>query len=272
MLVFPSLFEGFGMPPIEAMAAGCPVAVSSATCLPEICGDAAEYFNPHNPEDLANTISRLRLDGQRRRRLVERGRVRARYFSAERMAHRHLEAFGLAREKYAWPRYCWHRVCYQPYHALRVDAARLLGRFQTPSRDYRACRIVFGRGWYSAEESDLGVVRWTDHVGTVRIHVSEEMVLSVEGEVASTRSPNEVHVNCNGKTILSWESRGEFAFRKIPQLLIPLQPGTNIVEFASASPGIRASPNDTRILAIALRNVSFSDRGCSIPCTISRLR
>ena len=59
MLVFPSLFEGFGMPPVEAMAAGCPVAVARATCLPEICGDAAEYFDPQDPADVAEAICRI---------------------------------------------------------------------------------------------------------------------------------------------------------------------------------------------------------------------
>lgn len=58
-LVFPSLFEGFGQPPLEAMACGCPVAVSRATSLPEICGDAAEYFDPLAPGDIAAAVERL---------------------------------------------------------------------------------------------------------------------------------------------------------------------------------------------------------------------
>src|SRR5207245_3370294 len=52
-LVFPSLYEGFGQPPLEAMASGCPVAVSRVASLPEVCGDAAGYFDPHSPEDIA---------------------------------------------------------------------------------------------------------------------------------------------------------------------------------------------------------------------------
>lgn len=54
--VFPSLSEGFGLPPLEAMALGVPVACSNATSLPEICGDAAAYFDPLNPEDIAKVI------------------------------------------------------------------------------------------------------------------------------------------------------------------------------------------------------------------------
>lgn len=55
-LVFPSLHETFGLPPLEAMASGCPVAVSRAGSLPEVCGDAARYFDPRSPEEIAEAI------------------------------------------------------------------------------------------------------------------------------------------------------------------------------------------------------------------------
>jgi glycosyltransferase involved in cell wall biosynthesis len=55
-LVFPSLYEGFGFPPLEAMACGCPVVVADAASLPEICGEAAVYFNPTDPRDMADRI------------------------------------------------------------------------------------------------------------------------------------------------------------------------------------------------------------------------
>jgi glycosyltransferase involved in cell wall biosynthesis len=83
-LVFPSLYEGFGLPPLEAMACGCPVAVSNATSLPEVCGDAAEYFDPLSPEEAAAAVQRA-LDG----RLVERGRARAAGFTWEACARAH---------------------------------------------------------------------------------------------------------------------------------------------------------------------------------------
>jgi glycosyltransferase involved in cell wall biosynthesis len=87
-LVFPSLYEGFGLPPLEAMACGCPVAVSNATSLPEVCGDAAEYFDPLSPEDMAAAIVRA-LDG----RLVDRGLARAAAFTWEACAGAHDDVY-----------------------------------------------------------------------------------------------------------------------------------------------------------------------------------
>jgi len=83
-LVFPSLYEGFGLPPLEAMACGCPVVCSNATSLPEVCGDAAEYFDPLSAEDMAAAILRG-LDG----RLVERGLARATGFTWDACARAH---------------------------------------------------------------------------------------------------------------------------------------------------------------------------------------
>jgi glycosyltransferase involved in cell wall biosynthesis len=83
-LVFPSLYEGFGLPPLEAMACGCPVATSNATSLPEVCGDAAEYFDPLSTEEAAAAILRA-LEG----RLVERGLARAAGFTWDACARAH---------------------------------------------------------------------------------------------------------------------------------------------------------------------------------------
>src|SRR5207302_3200704 len=85
-LVFPSLYEGFGQPPLEAMACGCPVAVSNTTSLPEVCGDAAAYFDPTSAEDMARAVEEVleRPDGY-----VERGLARARLFTWEECARHH---------------------------------------------------------------------------------------------------------------------------------------------------------------------------------------
>lgn len=85
-LVFPSLFEGFGQPPLEAMACGCPVAASRATSLPEVCGEAAEYFDPMAPEDIAAAVERVLSEPDRYRAA---GIAQAAGFTWERSAKAH---------------------------------------------------------------------------------------------------------------------------------------------------------------------------------------
>ena len=79
--VYPSYCEGFGLPPLEAMTLGCPVAVSRAASLPEVCGDAADYFDPFDVTDIAQTVFRLATDPRRQEMLRQRGFIQARLFS-----------------------------------------------------------------------------------------------------------------------------------------------------------------------------------------------
>jgi glycosyltransferase involved in cell wall biosynthesis len=80
LFVYPSLSEGFGMPPLEAMAAGCPVAASKVTAIPEVCRDAPFYFDPHDPASMASTLCRAVNDSDARSVAVTRGQdVAARY-------------------------------------------------------------------------------------------------------------------------------------------------------------------------------------------------
>lgn len=83
-LVFPSLYEGFGLPPLEAMAAGCPVLVSTAASLPEICGDAAVYCDPYRPEDIASKLLGLLTNEELREMIRYKGYARARTFTWDR--------------------------------------------------------------------------------------------------------------------------------------------------------------------------------------------
>jgi glycosyltransferase involved in cell wall biosynthesis len=85
-LVFPSLHEGFGFPPLEAMACRCPTLVSNTTSLPEVCGDAALYCNPHDPMDIAENIVKLLQNKSQKNDLVTKGLQRAKTFSWEKCA------------------------------------------------------------------------------------------------------------------------------------------------------------------------------------------
>lgn len=85
LFVYPSLYEGFGYPPLEAMLFQVPVISSVAPPLPEILEDAAMYFDPHSSEDLCEKICYLLDNLNERNRLIERGLKRASYFSLEKM-------------------------------------------------------------------------------------------------------------------------------------------------------------------------------------------
>jgi glycosyltransferase involved in cell wall biosynthesis len=83
IFAFPSLDEGFGMPILEAMAAGVPVIAGNRSALPEVCGDAAEQIDPDNEEQLASALIRLATDEGRRNELVARGLNRSKQFTWE---------------------------------------------------------------------------------------------------------------------------------------------------------------------------------------------
>lgn len=86
LLVYPSLYEGFGLPPLEAMACGCPVACSKTASLPEICGEAAVYFDPTSEEEMSAKIAYLLESGERREELSRAGIAKAGEYSWEKMA------------------------------------------------------------------------------------------------------------------------------------------------------------------------------------------
>jgi glycosyltransferase involved in cell wall biosynthesis len=91
--VFPSLYEGFGLPPLEAMASGTPVVTSNISSLPEAVNDAAMLVNPENVFDIARGIREVLLNEALRRSLVWRGRQQAARFSWERTAGEVIEIY-----------------------------------------------------------------------------------------------------------------------------------------------------------------------------------
>lgn len=91
--VFPSLSEGFGLPGLEAMAHGAPVLASNATCLPEVYGPGADYFDPKDVKDMSDKINHVLDDVKHARSLSRHGQARARQFSWLRMAKQTLAIY-----------------------------------------------------------------------------------------------------------------------------------------------------------------------------------
>lgn len=91
--VFPSLMEGFGLPGLEAMGYGAPVVSSNATCLPEVYGEAAIYFDPFSTQDMAEKIAKVIDDKALRASMIEKGHAQLAKYSWERMAKQTLEVY-----------------------------------------------------------------------------------------------------------------------------------------------------------------------------------
>ncbi len=99
LFVYPSLYEGFGLQALEAMAYHIPVAISSVAALPEIAGDAAIQFNPHSAENIANTMYKALTDQPLRATLIEKGKQRLKFFSWEEMARKTVAIYKRVRHE-----------------------------------------------------------------------------------------------------------------------------------------------------------------------------
>jgi len=90
-LVYPSLYEGFGIPPIEAMACMCPTIVSETSSLPEVCGDAALFVNPEDSNEILEAMEKVLLDENLRTQLITRGLINCERFRWDKSASKLLE-------------------------------------------------------------------------------------------------------------------------------------------------------------------------------------
>jgi glycosyltransferase involved in cell wall biosynthesis len=134
MLVFPSLFEGFGIPLVEAMASGCPIAAANVTSIPEITGDAAILFDPDSPRNIADAIAMVWRDAGLCRELSARGRRRGLSYSAGGAVETHLTAFDQATKMYSSRRYFWNAWYCRPYHEVRAIVQRTRRHLRSGNR------------------------------------------------------------------------------------------------------------------------------------------
>ena len=93
LLAYPSLYEGFGLPPLEAMACGCPVITSNTSSLPEVVGDAAIMIDPYDVDALAKAMTEILTNDRLREEMVKKGLAQARKFSWERTAEETLKVY-----------------------------------------------------------------------------------------------------------------------------------------------------------------------------------
>lgn len=93
MFVFPSYYEGFGLPLLEAMNCHCPIVCSNTSCFPEIAGDSAVYFDPYSIENMAEVTNAVLNNGSAREKLISAGIERVKLFSWEKCAQKHTEVY-----------------------------------------------------------------------------------------------------------------------------------------------------------------------------------
>ncbi len=93
LFVFPSLYEGFGIPVLEAFACKCPIAMSNCSSLPEIGGDAAKYFNPKNIESISQAILSILTNSKLRLDLIEKGELQIKNFSLKQMTQQTISCY-----------------------------------------------------------------------------------------------------------------------------------------------------------------------------------
>ena len=91
--VFPSLYEGFGLPPLEAMSYNCPVISSNASCMPEVIGDAAEYFDPNSLDEMLESVEKTVFSDSRINELVQLGKQQIEKYSWQKCASETLSIY-----------------------------------------------------------------------------------------------------------------------------------------------------------------------------------
>jgi glycosyltransferase involved in cell wall biosynthesis len=224
MLLFPSLFEGFGIPLVEAMALGCPIAAANTASIPEVVGDAALLFDPRHPDSIATACSQLLTDEALRQTLIARARERAPRFSWKRAADETLQVLEWARAQH---------VAVRP--VSRAPGARIEG--------------VYRDGWA---------------VRKVRLYLPylpEMKALKIEGFSNHLSYPQSLRMKVDGRQVqeLSITNPGRFTFAG--DLLQPRRPMAEVqIELIAGKEFIPSEIEktlDTRRLAYQIEKLSL---------------
>jgi glycosyltransferase involved in cell wall biosynthesis len=224
MLVFPSLFEGFGLPLLEAMTLGCPVTASNLTSIPEVVGDAALLFDPRAPDGIAETVYRLLSDETLRQSLIARGHERVALFSWKRAALETLQVFEWAQSQ---------RPPIRP--PSRVQRSRIDG--------------IYSDGWA------------TRRVRVYLPYLPEVNAVEMRGFSHYLSCPSTISMRVNGRQAhtLSLVAPGEFTFTADLQGSPLTQSGIEIEFLTEADfvPAKVANSLDTRKLAYWIQKLSL---------------
>ncbi len=154
-LIFPSLYEGFGIPVLEAMALGKPVLCSGSASLPEVAGDAALFFDPKKPDEIAKRIERIVDDASLRKRLIENGYRRLDSFKPEQMTQKYLSNLRSVIESPAVVDNCFQGIYKDGWLGVRASVSYCAGhedrllllRFKVPeSLPYSKVKIAMKDG------------------------------------------------------------------------------------------------------------------------------
>jgi hypothetical protein len=268
LVVVPSLFEGFGLPLVEAMAAGRPVVAARASSLPEIGGDAVAYFDPLVPADMARVVREYWLNERDRRDLIDRGHQRVRGFSAQRMAASHLEAFEQAFRSFSWWRFLWQASVSRRLHALRLQSLRRASQRSLASPD-RAADVTFrfAAGWYPPNLVGEKSVYWNAGNGRIDVTASQMVTAELSATLYTIQQPNEIEIRLNGCPIhvCSFSGKG-FGSTDLEGLPVQFLEGRNRLDIQSRMPPL-VPASDTRELAVAvtsLRLVSGPGEACVV--------
>jgi hypothetical protein len=232
LLVFPSLFEGFGIPLVEAMALGCPIAASKCTSIPEVVGEAALLFDPRDPDSIAEAMHRILSDATLRQSLIARGHEQAALFSWEKAARETIDVFDWAHS---------HRETVQ----------------QTPPAHRAWFHGVYADGWATRK------VRL--EIPSLLPYLEEVEAVKLEGGTRDLAYPLTVRMKINGHLACDRvvEGPGPFTLVGAPRRAwrVPSRMTIDLLANRDFIPESVGAAEDSRSLAYMIERISLICRG-----------